>query len=106
LWTSRVRARGGCVATAGVCAVDRTLERCQVPSWGVPWGWKAPRAKGERLGLGMYPHLEVASVQDTVARIKQAGHRIVQEPKACDWGTEAFVADPDGYTWAVVRLSR
>ncbi len=71
-----------------------------------PWGWKAPRGKNERLGLGMYPHLEVADVQKTVDRIKAAGYRIVQEPKKYGWGTEAFVADPDGYTWALISLRK
>ncbi len=66
-----------------------------------PRGWKAPRGKGERLGLGMYPHFEVASVPETAARVKKAGYKIVQEPREYGWGTEAFVADPDGYTWAL-----
>jgi predicted enzyme related to lactoylglutathione lyase len=69
-----------------------------------PWGWKPPRNKDERLGLGMYPHFEVADVQETVDRIKNAGYKIIQEPKIYSWGTEAFVADPDGYTWALISL--
>jgi catechol 2,3-dioxygenase-like lactoylglutathione lyase family enzyme len=66
-----------------------------------PWAWKAPRGKDERLGLGMYPHFEVASVPEITARLKKAGYKIVQEPREYGWGTEAFVADPDGYTWAL-----
>lgn len=69
-----------------------------------PWGWKAPRRSNERPGLGMYPHLEVKDVRTTVDRIKAAGYRIVQEPEKHPWGTEAFVADPDGYTWALISL--
>ncbi len=71
-----------------------------------PWDWKAPRAKDERLGLGMYPHFEVPGVQEYVARLKKAGYKIVQEPREYGWGTEAFVADPDGYTWALVSLPK
>ena len=69
-----------------------------------PWVWKAPRRKGDRLGLGMYPHFEVSDVKGTVGRTERAGYRIVQEPKKHSWGTEAFVADPDGYTWALISL--
>jgi catechol 2,3-dioxygenase-like lactoylglutathione lyase family enzyme len=72
----------------------------------VPWGWKKPQGKGERLGLGMYPHFVFDNVLEVVARIKKAGYPIVQEPKEYDWGTEAFVADPDGYTWALVHLNK
>jgi len=71
-----------------------------------PWGWKGPRAKDERLGLGMYPHFEVPNVEELVARFKKAGYRIVQEPRKYGWGTEAFVTDPDGYTWALVTLPK
>jgi predicted enzyme related to lactoylglutathione lyase len=71
-----------------------------------PWGWKSPRGKDERLGLGMYPHFEAVDVQRTVDRIKKAGYKIVQEPKKYGWGTEAFVADPDGYTWALISLPK
>ena len=71
-----------------------------------PWGWKAPRGKDERLGLGMYPHFEVPNVEELVDRFKKAGHKIVQEPRKYGWGTEAFVADPDGYTWALITLPK
>ncbi len=71
-----------------------------------PWGWKKPQAKNERLGLGMYPHFEFDNVTDLVAHIKKAGYTIIQEPKEYDWGTEAFVSDPDGYTWALIHLKK
>ncbi len=71
-----------------------------------PWSWKEPRGKDERLGLGMYPHFEVVDVQRDVDRIRAAGYKIVQEPKKYGWGTEAFVADPDGYTWALISLPK
>ena len=66
------------------------------------WGWEKPRRSGEQLGLGMYPHFEVSDAAATVEKARQAGYRIVQEPKKYDFGTEAFIADPDGYTWAFV----
>jgi catechol 2,3-dioxygenase-like lactoylglutathione lyase family enzyme len=71
-----------------------------------PWEWKAPRGKDERLGLGMYPHFEVPDVEAVVARARSAGYAVVQEPHRYDWGTEAFVADPDGYNWALVSLPK
>ena len=66
------------------------------------WDWEKPRRSGEQLGLGMYPHFEVSDVAATVEKARQAGYRIVQEPRKYDFGTEAFIADPDGYTWAFV----
>jgi|GEM_PF-1243102 len=71
-----------------------------------PWTWKEPRGKDERLGLGMYPHVEVEKVKDAVDRFRKAGYTIVQEPRDYYWGTEAFVADPDGYTWSLISLPR
>ncbi|MGO9571289.1 MAG: VOC family protein [Desulfomonilaceae bacterium] len=59
------------------------------------------QGKGEHLGLGIYPHFEVDDVQGLVDRLRKAGYKIVQEAQIHDWGTEAFVADPDGYTWAL-----
>ena len=70
--------------------------------WSARWDWEKPRSNGERQGLGMYPHFTVNDTATVVERARQAGYRIVQEPRRYDWGTEAFVADPDGYTWALV----
>jgi len=50
----------------------------------------------------MYPHFKVNNVSDVVERARKAGYAIVQEPKHYLWGTEAFVADPDGYIWALI----
>ncbi len=50
----------------------------------------------------MYPHFAVSDAAAIVDRARQAGYRIVQEPKKYGWGTEAFIADPDGYIWAFV----
>jgi uncharacterized glyoxalase superfamily protein PhnB len=52
--------------------------------------------------LGCIPILKVSDAAAIVDRARQAGYRIVQEPRKYDWGTEAFIADPDGYTWAFV----
>ena len=71
--------------------------------WSKHWDWESPRAKGERLGLGMYPHFQVSDVKAVVERARKAGYKIVQEPKRHLWGTEAFVADPDGYVWAIIK---
>jgi catechol 2,3-dioxygenase-like lactoylglutathione lyase family enzyme len=66
------------------------------------WDWEKPHRSGEQLGLGMYPHFEVSDAAATVEKARKAGYRIVQEPRKYDFGTEAFIADPDGYTWAFV----
>ena len=50
----------------------------------------------------MYPHFEVDNVEALAARLKAHGYTIVQEPQQHSFGTEAFVADPDGYVWALV----
>ena len=70
--------------------------------WSARWDWEKPRSAGERHGLGMYPHFTVNDTATVVGRAREAGYRIVQEPRKYDWGTEAFVADPDGYIWAFV----
>jgi catechol 2,3-dioxygenase-like lactoylglutathione lyase family enzyme len=66
------------------------------------WDWEKPRGSGEQLGLGMYPHFEVGDATAMVQKARKDGYRIVQEPRKYDFGTEAFIADPDGYTWAFV----
>ena len=70
--------------------------------WSHHWNWERPRSSGERQGLGIYPHLGVADASAIVERARQAGYRIVQEPRKYGFGTEAFIADPDGYIWALV----
>lgn len=70
------------------------------------WDWEKPRQNGEQLGLGMYPHFEVSDAAAMVEKARRAGYRVVQEPRKYDFGTEAFVADPDGYTWALVSPPR
>jgi catechol 2,3-dioxygenase-like lactoylglutathione lyase family enzyme len=66
------------------------------------WDWDEKRPANARPGWGMYPHFEVADVARTIERARKAGYRIAQEPRNYGWGTEAFVADPDGYIWALV----
>jgi lactoylglutathione lyase len=70
------------------------------------WDWDQKRPTNARPGWGMYPHFAVADVPATVERARKAGYKIVQEPRKYDWGTEAFVTDPDGYVWAVVTSSK
>jgi predicted enzyme related to lactoylglutathione lyase len=66
------------------------------------WDWDEKRPTNSRPGWGMYPHLAVVDVAATIERARKAGYRIAQEPRKYGWGTEAFVADPDGYVWALV----
>ena len=70
--------------------------------WAKRWDWEAPRRDGERQGLGLYPHVAVADVRAKVEQARRAGYRVVQEARWHLWGTEAFVADPDGYVWALI----
>jgi predicted enzyme related to lactoylglutathione lyase len=70
------------------------------------WGWEKARAKGERNGLGMYPHFNVPDIAIAIGRFKTAGFVIVQKPIAYDWGSEAFVEDPDGYIIALVTMAK
>ena len=70
------------------------------------WDWDEKRPTNARPGWGMYPHFEVADVAATVERARKAGYRIAQEPRKYGWGTEAFVADPDGYVWALVSAPK
>jgi glyoxylase I family protein len=70
--------------------------------WSARWDWEKPRSNGERQGLGMYPHFSVADASAVVEKARKASYRIIQEPRTYNWGTETFVADPDGYIWALV----
>ena len=70
------------------------------------WDWDEKRPTNARPGWGMYPHFAVADVAATIERARKAGYRIAQEPRKYDWGTEAFVADPDGYVWALVSAPK
>ncbi len=83
-----------------------TLESANVGVylWQSRWAWEAPRNPDERNGLGIYPHFAVPDVDATAARLEQAGYKIVQQPRLYGWGTEAFVADPDGFIWALVNM--
>lgn len=75
----------------------------RVALWDKRWDWEGPRAKDERQGLGMYPHLKVGDVSVMVNQAQQMGYKIIQKPRHYLWGAEAFVADPDGYIWALVN---
>ena len=70
--------------------------------WTKHWDWEGAKSPGQQPGFGMYPHFKVASAGAIVERARRAGYKIVQEPKKYPWGTEAFIADPDGYIWAII----
>ena len=70
------------------------------------WDWDEKRPANVRPGWGMYPHFAVMDVAQMLERARKAGYRIAQEPRKYSWGTEAFVADPDGYVWALVSPSK
>lgn len=81
----------------------RAVGNLRIALWDKHWDWETSRTKGERPGPGIYPHLKVANVTGTINRARAMGYKIVQEPRHYLWGTEAFVADPDGYIWALVN---
>jgi catechol 2,3-dioxygenase-like lactoylglutathione lyase family enzyme len=70
--------------------------------WSARWDWEKPRSDSERQGLGMYPHFGLNDAATVVEKAREAGYQIIQEPRKYNWGTEAFIAGPDGYTWAFV----
>ncbi len=69
--------------------------------WSKHWEWSPPPT-GIRPPQGMYPHLIASDVKGLVERLRRDGYRIVAEPKHHIYGTEAFIADPDGYVWALI----
>ncbi len=69
--------------------------------WSKRWEWSPPPDSG-RPPQGMYPHLVFPDVKGLVEQLRRDGYRIVAEPKYHIYGTEAFVADPDGYVWALI----
>jgi predicted enzyme related to lactoylglutathione lyase len=71
--------------------------------WQNHWDWEG--GHGSPKGLGIYPHFEVDDAAAMVERFRKAGYAIVQEPRKYDWGTEAFVRDPDGYVIALVKVT-
>ncbi len=74
--------------------------------WEKHWDWEKQRDNKAPKGLGMYPHFLVDDVRGTVKRLRDAGYEIVQEPRGYWSFTEAFVADPDHYTWALIKMSK
>jgi len=70
--------------------------------WSKHWEWSPPPPAGVRPPQGMYPHLVSPDVEGLVERLRRGGYRIVAEPKHHLYGTEAFIADPDGYVWALI----
>src|SRR5512135_1651723 len=70
--------------------------------WSKRWRWSPPSPEGGRPPQGIYPHLVFADVKGLVERLRRDGYRIVAEPKRHLYRTEAFVADPDGFVWALI----
>jgi predicted enzyme related to lactoylglutathione lyase len=70
--------------------------------WNARWDWEKSRSNGERQGPGIYPHFNVEDAAAVAEKARKAGYRVIQEPRTYNWGTEAFIADLDGYTWALV----
>jgi predicted enzyme related to lactoylglutathione lyase len=74
--------------------------------WQKHWGWEKSRAKGERNGLGIYPHFNVPDIAAALERFITAGYVVMQKPIVYDWGSEAFIQDPDGYSIALVTMAK
>ncbi len=70
--------------------------------WSKHWKWSPPPPDSGRPPQGMYPHLVFPDVKGLVEQLRRDGYRIVANPKHHIYGTEAFVADPDGYVWAII----
>ena len=70
--------------------------------WSKRWAWSPPPPEGARPPQGMYPHLVFSDVKGLVERLRHDGYRIVSEAQVHIYGTEAFVADPDGFVWALI----
>lgn len=81
-----------------------TLEAANVGVylWSKRWDWSSPSPEGGRPPQGMYPHFVIRDVKGTMERLRLAGYRIVAEAKDYSYGTEGFVADPDGFVWALI----
>ncbi|MBV9079872.1 MAG: VOC family protein [Elusimicrobia bacterium] len=72
-----------------------------VALWTKHWDW-SPEPKDDRAPQGMYPHVVLSDVRGTVERLRKDGYKVVAEPKGFFYGTEAFVADPDGFVWSLI----
>lgn len=70
--------------------------------WEDRWAWSPKPPLAGREPGGMYPHLTLPDVRGTVTNLRAAGDRIVADPRDFAHGTEAFVADPDGFVWALL----
>jgi catechol 2,3-dioxygenase-like lactoylglutathione lyase family enzyme len=70
--------------------------------WSKRWKWSPPPPDSGRPPQGMYPHFVVPDVKGLVERLRHKGYQIVADPKEHSYGTEAFVADPDGFVWALI----
>ncbi|HKN00763.1 MAG TPA: VOC family protein [Candidatus Binataceae bacterium] len=64
-----------------------------------PWDFEKT---GEPKGVGMIPHFTTPNMDACAARLKEHGIPWLREPRKESFGIEAFIADPDGYQWAIV----
>ncbi len=64
-----------------------------------PWDFEKA---GEPKGVGMIPHLTTDDMQAFAARLTAHGIPWLRQPVRESFGIEAFVADPDGYQWAIL----
>lgn len=74
--------------------------------WSKHWEWSTPPLAGPRPPSGMYPHLAVADAKALMARLRADGYTIVANAEDYSYGTEGFVADPDGFVWAIISAPR
>ncbi len=82
--------------------VQMEAENIGVFLWSKHWKWSPLTSERKRRPQGMYPHLVISDVKGTMARLRQAGYEIVADAETHLYGTEGFVADPDGFVWALI----
>lgn len=64
-----------------------------------PWPFEK---QGEPKGIGMIPHFTTVNMDEFGARLERNGISWLRAPVRESFGIEAFLADPDGYQWAVL----
>ena len=64
-----------------------------------PWDFEKT---GEPKGIGMIPHFTTDDMPAFAARLRANGVPWLRAPVRESFGVEAFVADPDGYQWAIL----
>jgi catechol 2,3-dioxygenase-like lactoylglutathione lyase family enzyme len=64
-----------------------------------PWDFEKT---GEPKGIGMIPHLTTPDMDAFAASLRSNGVTWLREPVRESFAMEAFIADPDGYQWAIL----